>query len=897
MSTLARRFRSSTSASAAPPTKSKSLEIVTNLLDNLDRDAASTSRKESGYPDPASLAKNLRAVGRHVRGEPGATTAALQDDFRHAGGFERVLNMLRAFSGYYDPRKRTDQDMLALFKLLEAALTTLSAALRGHAGNNRFFRYRVDGGGWESLEQVIASIGLGGAEPDPWVSCYVFGKLLAFALDDEALDMLCQSIAKTLRIEPGSQASNAAEEKKPEETGETEAAEDEKAESESWDLLLAQSADNIAPNVREVVNSRTVIRRPEILRAVVSFWLALPRSERGLATPASLIVLETILAAVSESTHNRAAVHSTGVLSQFLRAVFGPESSLLPVERDKVLQICKQLMHLGFNNPADTQFLLSAPGSEPSEFCLEMTSKYSGPPFFQLDLSLHGYSSLELPTLGRSFPPQSAGGYTFTAWLRIDRYDTVSHTTLFGLYDATQTCFLLMYLEKDTRNFILQTSVISSKPSVRFKSVSFKEKAWYHIALVHRRPKTMISSKASLYVNGEFVEQMRCNYPSVPPLSNRANESFASFNSLQGKTNPVQAFLGTPRDLSNNVGAGLIDSRWSLASAHLFEDALSDDFLAVHYGLGPRYQGNFQDSLGGFQTYEASATLGLRNEISHHNENSDILKAIREKASTLVPESKVLLSILPSATFPENVRYLNTGLLRSLPRAAARGLFTLSNHEGAALAINCAVPCIPDVLIRTQGIAAFRGSPIVTVPSYLDENLWRLAGFTPLALKLLERATEVEDVVRALEIMFYCIRKSWRNSEAMERDNGYGILGMLLRFKLGYGSWPSSEAPVARLALSSDERDSLTFRALSLVLDFVGYNHAAPIESFIVNPLAYRILLIDLDIWRKSAPRIQELYYNQFVTFAVKSKYHEFNCRRLTRMREYHLPCLSMDRY
>lgn len=876
MATLPRRYRSSTSASTSNPIKSKSLEILTTLLDKLALDAVS-SRGDNGYADPASLAKGLRSAAQQVGGAQTTSVVALQDDFRHAQGFERVLDILRAFSGYYDPRKRSEQDMLSLFKLLEASLAILAAALRGHAGNNRFFRYRVDGGGWESLEQVIASIGLGGAEPDAWVSCHVFGKLLAFALDDEALNLLCQSIAKTLRPEAESQHKIA----------EADSLED-STEDEQWDLLLSRSSENIAPSVREVVNSKTIIRRPEILRAVVSFWSALPRTADTPATPASLIVLETMRCAASESTHNRSAIHSTGVLSQFLRAVFNPHSTLHPVEREKVLQICKQLMHLGFNKPADTQFLLSAPGSEPAEFCLDMTAKYSGPPFFQFDLSLHGYSSLELPTLGRSFPPQSSPGYTFTAWLRVDSYDPASHTTLFGLYDATQTCFLLMYLEKDTRNFILQTSISSTKPSIRFKSASFKEKTWYHIALVHRRPKTMVSSKASLYVDGEFVEQMRCNYPSTPPLSNTSNESFASFNSTQNKTNPVQAFLGTPRDLSSKVGASLVSSRWSLASAHLFEDALSDDFLAVHYGLGPRYQGNFQDSLGGFQTYEASATLGLRNEISNpgHNENSDILKAVREKASTLVPESKILLSILPSATFAENVRYLNTGLLRSLPKHAARSLFSLSNHEGAALAINCAVPCIPDVLIRTQGIAAFRGSPIVAVPSYLDENLWRLAGFTPLALKLLERATKVEDVVRSLEIMFYCIRKSWRNSEAMERDNGYGILGMLLRFKLGYGTWPSNDAPVARLALSTEERDSLTFQILSLVLGFVGYNHVEPIESFIVNPLAYRILLIDLDLWRRSAPRIQELYYKQFVTFASKSKYHEFNRRRLIRMRK-----------
>jgi len=58
------------------------------------------------------------------------------------------------------------------------------------------------------------------------------------------------------------------------------------------------------------------------------------------------------------------------------------------------------------------------------------------------------------------------------------------------------------------------------------------------------------------------------------------------------------------------------------------------------------------------------------------------------------------------------------------------------------------------------------------------------------------------------------------------------------------------------------------------------------VESFIINPLAYRVLLIDFDTWRKSAPITQELYYKQFVTFAVNSKFHEFNSRRLQRMRK-----------
>ncbi|KAH6960387.1 hypothetical protein DER45DRAFT_157811 [Fusarium avenaceum] len=863
MTPIPRRYRSSTSASNPPQTKS--FEILKGLLEALSIDT--TLHQQDGFPQIPPLLRKLRHITQHIS----ATHSPIhQDDFRHADGFQTILNLLRAFSGYYNPDKRSDADMLALFKLLGDCLNLFSVALHGHSGNRRFFRYKVDGGGWEALEQVIASIGLGGAEPDAWISCHLFGKLLAFALDDEAFDLLCQSIAKSLRPD---------DEDSPKD-------EDDDSAEEQWDLVLAKSAENITPGVREVVNAKTIIRHPEILRAVVSFWMAIPRMKDGLANPASLLVLETIQCAVTVSIFNRAAVHSTGALSQFLRVAFNADSALSPPEREKVLGICKILMFLGVNEPADTQFLLSTPGSEASEFCLQMTSKHSGPPFFQFDLSLHGHSSLELSSLGRSFPPQSSAGYTFTAWIRVDSFDPTAHTTIFGVFDSTQSCFLLMYLERDTHNFILQTSVTSNKPSVRFKSVSFKEKKWYHIAIVHRRPKTMVTSKASLYVDGEFSEQIRCNYPHLPPLSTGANDSFASFNSNQNKTNPVQAFIGTPKDLSNQIGPGLVFSRWSLASAHLFEDALSDDYLAVHFGLGPRYQGNFQDSLGGFQTYEASATLGLRNEIAHSGkgETSDIIRAVREKAGSLLPESKILLSILPSATFPENVQFYDTGLLRSLPRSCSRNLFRASNQEGAPLAINCAVPSLTDSLFRVQGLLSFRGSPIVAVPSYLDENLWRLAGFTPLALKLFERASSIDETVRAAEMLFYCIRQSWRNSEAIEKDNGYGILAMLLRVKLGYDRG-SSDSTVTRIQVSNEDRDRLAFQLLSLILGFVGYNHTEPMESFIINPLAYRILLIDLDIWRKSAPRIQELYYKQFVTFAVKSKYHEFNSRRLIRMR------------
>ncbi|SPN99858.1 probable beige protein homolog [Cephalotrichum gorgonifer] len=869
MSTTALRHRSSTSAST-PPANTKARQVLNGLLDTLRYKIE--TRLEEGYPNINGLIESLGLVSRHLS----ALTSPnpLQDDFRQLCGFDALIQVLRAFSGYYNPIKRSEADMQDLFRLLDVTLECLDLAVRNHPGSRRYFRHRVEEGGWEALEQAIASIGLGDSNASLWSTCRLFGKLLAFAFRDPRLDQLCIAFDRprqkctalgtpdTSVGDPGSPS--------PDNTN---------ANKQDGVLL------SISTQVRAVIGSTTKLQNPHILRAVVGFWQSIPRSEGQPPHPCSIILLETLLASVSVSLFNLAAVQSARVFSTLLRTAFDSTVRLGAGEKRLLLKLCKMLMYLGVDQLEDAQFLLRCQTTEASEFCREMVTQYHGPAFFHFDLSLNGHSSIELSTLGRVFPPQTSGGYTFTAWVRVDRFDSSAHTTLFGVFDKSQTCFLLVYIEKDTHNLILQTSVTSQKPSIRFKSVTFKEKHWYHIAIVHRRPKALSTSKASLYINGEFVEQMRCGYPLLPPLSNGSTESFASFTSNSSRPNPVQAFIGTPRDLSTQVGQGLILSKWSLASAHLFEDVLSDDFLAVHFHLGPRYHGNFQDSLGGFQTYEASAALGLRNELFHpgKDEGSDIIKAIREKASSLLPESRIALTILPTAVLSDDCISKDSQLFRALPRAAANSLVHLMRRHGSKIVINAAAVSLTDALLVPQGVAILSGQPVVVAPSYLDDNLWQLAGFTSLALKLLRQATTADETLRSVEVILQCVQNNWRNSEAMERDGGYSVLGMLLRIKLGYAG--AGENGVARLQIDGAERDRLTFQLLSLILGFVGYNHAAPVESFIINPLAYRILLIDFDTWRKSAPLTQRLYYQQFVTFAVMSKYHEFNSRRLMRMR------------
>ena len=897
MSALSHRQRSTTATSIPPPV-TESASALKAALDELSSTLQSSSGSQSALL--SSLTARLHTVRQCLINAPESTRG--KETFRHLHGFSVVLDTLRAASGYYHPTKRTLVEKEKLFKLLGDTLGLLSDVFRNHHGNRRYFKKRVEGGGWVALEQAIASIGFGGNDPDTWSENQLFGSLLAFAVDDEKLKSLCQDIQHHHGRDDSKTANQASKNKNKTDT---------KASNSSTTIPLIKHDDSIGDRkgIRSIVDTdlaalierkietvlgpNTLLVNKDISPTIIGFWKTFPRGRSLSDAPAALTVILTLVRLSSLSKFSLLALHSTGVLSTLLQLAFGDDSDLASYEREPVELLCTSLTLLGMSTLSDARYLLLSKSSRAADFLLQAIKFPQSPPYIHFDLSLNGFASIELPTLGRFFPPSSSlAGYTFTAWIHIDQFDVNAHTTIFGAFDSSQTCFVLAYLERDTHNFILQTSVTSSRPSVRFKSTVFKEKRWYHIAIVHRRPRTMTSSKAALYVDGEFTEQVKCQYPANPPPANSSTDSLASFASSSSlKTNPVQAFLGTPQDLSTQLGQGMVFSRWSLASAYLFEDALSDDLLAVHYRLGPRYNGNFQDCLGSFQTYEASAGLGMRNELMHpgKDEKSDILTAIRERASILMPESHVLLSILPSAVLGDETRGEGepVQLIRGLSRSASSNLFQLTRN-GMFVAVNAAVPSINEALNRANGTAVLTGDPVVIVPQSLDDAMWRLGGCVAPCLKLIADASTREDIVRGIEILFESVKGNWRNSEAMERENGYAILGAMIRGKIGAGPTVATNTPKSEASsLSSSEREKLSFELLSLVLGFVGYNHENPEDSVINNPLAYRILLVDFDMWRKTAILTQRLYYKQFVTFGVNSKYHVFNGRRLLRMRKY----------
>ena len=819
-------------------------------------------------------------------------TGRARDVFRLEDGFELLLKAFQSLYEIHRDGSSASGDEQLLLDYVQTLFTILSAALREHRGNQRFFKDRVNGGGWQQMrDSLLPLLSSGSSNQHSGLGKLlerVFGCLLACALNDESIiptfsrfRMSAATQNQRTRLESSDERLLAA-------SGGT--------NSNSSTKHLENGIDSRFQGVlRGAIDSSASVHNPEPIVVLLELWKSLQDDFTSRACPEALAcqgVLDTILYVGDLSTHNLAALHTTNLLN--LALLYLASSSLKHSHIVGLRSLALSLLTMGVSTLDDAHFLYSKASSSPliADILLTALKMPHSPSYVHFDLSIHGFSSIELPGIGKEFPPTaSSAGYTLSLWFNVIKFDSNCHTTIFGAYESSQTCFVLVYLEKDSHNLILQTSVTSSRPSVRFKTTSFDEGRWYHVAIVHRKPRTTVSSRASLFVDGDFVEQARSSYPVSPPAPILSSDRIGS----GPKGSPIQAFLGTPQDLAPRLGKGLTFSQWRLASAHLFGEVLTDDLIAVHYQLGPRYYGNYQDCLGSFQTYKASAALNIRNEMLHpgKEEKSDIVSAIRQKASALLPESQIILNISPSVVLDDDDQndIDEKQLLKGLGKQSSKNLRNVTRGGRNALAINGSIPSINEALQYPSGFAVLTGDPAVVVPQALDDASWRIGGCAAIGLALVEAAETSENLLVSLQILLECVKDSWRNSEAMERENGFGVLASLINKKLDIlRARLLNQAAPEKLPELFQQYEIFTLEVLTVVLRFIGYQPEQPRESVINNPLAYRILLVDVDTWRNAAPSVQRLYYSQFSHFGKDSKYHYFNTKRLSKMRTNYSP-------
>ncbi|KAG8525770.1 uncharacterized protein KY384_000530 [Bacidia gigantensis] len=797
-----------------------------------------------------------------------------QDAFRHLGGFQILLGIINETVSECNSQKTSSGDFGRWLDLLQASFRILAAALRSHMGNQRYFQEKTQGNGWSVLRDTMARGIDSHSELEPqarqsFVDCG-FAGLLACALDYESVIRF--SVKQLDKEHPNGRFVTI--------LGEIESIPQTSAEEGAYQKIIQSIETGLGPS--------PLVKNANALFVLFELWI---RSEEPSCDIHSWPVPRLLIYLINSSTNNLASIHDTHILSLVLsRICQATEEEKWRQAELFTLAAC--LLCLGISKLDDAYLLFRSSRASPTiaKLLSSALEDLQVSSYVHFDLSTYGYVSVELPGMAHDFPPMSSSnGYTLTMWFQVVQFDSNSHTTLFGAFDSSQSCFVLVYLERDTHHLILQTSIKSSRPSVRFKSVSFQEGCWYHIALTHKRPRTTSSSKASLFVNGEFVEQVKSQYPSLP--SRAPNElGMNGRTDITGARNPVQTFFGTPQDLAARLGKNLILTQWRLASAQLFSDIISDDLLAVYYRLGPRYSGNFQDCLGSFQTYEASAQLNLRNESLHpgKEEKSDLVLAIRSKAGDLLPEAKILLNISASNVYVNTDLFCDSSLQRltSLSRSANRKLHAITRGGLNAIALNGSYPRIDQAVLNTSGHAVLTGDPTPVNRRLLDDAAWQIGGCTAVCLALVDGAEDEKTFTQSLIILTSTLRSHWRNSEAVERENGFGILANIIASKLKqFDSVSMSPGPSS----SSNHEDTISLspslETLYILLEFVGFCKDRPEDSVINNPLAYRTLIVDLDVWRNLSMQVQRLYYDQFVIFAKKSKYHQFNSKRLSRMR------------
>ncbi|KAF4556019.1 Beige/BEACH domain-containing protein [Elsinoe fawcettii] len=850
-----RKHRSSTNRSNAPPIDGPAelLEASIKILEDAD-----APREKSR----AALNQLIRLLDNTIELE------ALQDHFRRLHGFQAALSLVNNHVTQLESED-DNRAVKAVLHDLQQLLHLLLLGFKDHVGNRRYFDRRVNGGGWTAIRILLRSF-----------TGFLHKHHSLEKIDQLGNDLVGPLLALVLIDIHVQDFENAAESGEPTATAPLET-----------NLFVGK----IPPTATVVIPDATIL-----LLELVDEGKDGDLVDRSTSS-FNLNVLQLILHLCRLSRRNRQLLAETHLTGELVSRV---KDARMPREEVNVVKsILTELLSCNASNLPTLEWLFDdATSNGISRQVLERALlRPKDPACTHFNLSDIGHSSLEFAAIPRLFPPPT--GYSVELWARFEKFDDEAHTTLFGAIDATQTCFVLAYLERKTQYLILQTSVTSSSPSVRFKRLSFQENVWYHICLVHRPPKSAAFGEVLLFVNGRYVERKeKALYPSAPPVNDAGTNSAPFPPQSEHARHPVQAFFGTPQALAPVQDGKQITSRWSLATAHIYDCCLNRDLVAVHHSLGPWYSGNYQDRVGQLLTYDASATLNRYNEelYGEKAEKSSIVTTIQKRGMDALHEGSNLLSIFSASSVNlDGVLSQSLPLSTFLHEQASKQLQQIT-RSGNTIVFNTGRPLLADALARASGYGILTGRTTVSIPQHLDDASWRLSGFIGIHMRLFETATTPGELLSAVKILFASIKQNFRASEAMEREHGYSLFALLLREKLGFVSGVTTGSRHIRTIpfASVDERSKLILDLLQTVLPFVGINIVDPSKSLLTNPMAYRSFLTDFDTWRVGSVQSQKLYYQQFTWLLESNVNLDFNSKRLAKMRivRKFLDCLRSDR-
>ncbi|PWN18284.1 beach-domain-containing protein [Microstroma glucosiphilum] len=572
-----------------------------------------------------------------------------------------------------------------------------------------------------------------------------------------------------------------------------------------------------------------------------------------------LVITGILEALLEEKSSNSTALKETCITHHLLSYVINAHGNGLLAER--CLSVMKRAYDVVGLPDADGKLLLStvssASGDESVKSILrrllvDLANAAVRPNSVTFDMSTYGHSSVAVSSLQRPFPPgANSQGWSYFTTFSIDRPDPAHPVGLLHLFDAQRTCSVKLEITPDRSH--LRYTTHSSVAPAEFTSFKFEPQRLYHFAFVHQRPKSNAQvSPAQLYIDGVLVEQLHAVWPPSPPATGA----------------PVRAVFGTAPSVEQMPARNRSQQKWTLGPAYLVDQCLPADFGLVLKQLGPSYRGNLQDSLGRFLTYQASTAINLRldavvrsltkdgaaggmaasaaeKELSRH----PLVTAIAGRSSELFNEERFYFAFNASCT-----------AIRTRPSSASSDL-PLSHRPDTTVLLNQGVTLTREAAAASFGYAKVYGSPTMIVPSRLDDVIWK-AGGCSVPLTLIGSATSSIALLESLTIFLQLLKNSWRLCEDAEQARAYEILNLFLRQK-------------AHL---------MTLDALAVILSAVGLDQEATDRSALVNPIMYRIVLLDFDLWSLTPPAVQTAHLGHFAALLRSSKHRRFNIKRVAKM-------------
>ncbi|PLW50423.1 hypothetical protein PCANC_07607 [Puccinia coronata f. sp. avenae] len=180
-------------------------------------------------------------------------------------------------------------------------------------------------------------------------------------------------------------------------------------------------------------------------------------------------------------------------------------------------------------------------------------------------------------------------------------------------------------------------------------------------------------------------------------------------------------------------------------------------------------------------------------------------------------------------------------------------------------------------------------------PKRLDDSIWTASGSIFL-VRLIQLSATEKQLMMALRIFFQAINHNWRLSEDAEKIQAYETLGLVLRSKAHLITPPVHRILLRSAGIMVDELSSTSPNSPdqlhNLSLDQLASTAKSELKhpnnglrhSVITNPLAFRFLLLNFELWSLTSSSVQRFHFESLCGLIETSIWSRFSMKRISKM-------------